>query len=161
MKPPRTAPFFVPGETITLTRNGLWLADGVEISHTPTRLLFAKSLKKDQDGYFIRVGDEAKRIIVEDTPYFVQRLERAPDGVITLFLNDESLHKLRPDTLQYSPARLTCEVHQGEKAKFLTAAYFDLLKDLQEDEETYYLTLMTLGKPARIVLSYKNNLSSD
>jgi hypothetical protein len=151
----RNAPFFVPGEKIILTRHGVWLADGIEVTHHPTRVLFAKNLRKDSDGYFIQVGYEAKRIIVEDTPYFIHSFQKESDGGIILFLNDETQEKLRPDTLKYLPARLTCLLHRGEEAKFLHAAYFDLLKDLEEDETSYYLTLITLGKSARITLSSK------
>ena len=153
--PSKNAPFFVPGETLVLTRNGIWLADGIEITHEPTRDLFAQNLKKDAQGYFIQVGYEAKRIQVEDTPYFILRLERSKEGDIVLFLNDKTQEKLAPETLHYVPARLTCKVHQGEEAKFLHAAYFDLLKDLEEDDLGYFLTFFSHGKRIRIDLSKK------
>jgi len=152
---PAHTPFFVPGEKIILTRNGDWLADGMEITHEPTRLLFAKNLKKDAQGYYIQVGYEAKRIQIEDTAYFILRLERQDDGSIILGLNDETRENLNLNTLKYSPGRLTCKVHQNEEARFLHTSYFDLLKDLQEDEKSYYLTFFTQGKKTRIDLSRK------
>ena len=44
--------------------------------------------------------------------------------------------------MSYRPGRLTARIKDGkEEAKFLHAAYFDLLKDLQEDSKSYFLTL--------------------
>src|SRR5437016_14636421 len=86
----QNAPFFVDHEVIILSKNGVWLADGIEITHEGTRRLFAKNLKRDEKGYFIQVGRETKRIEVEDTPYFVQRIEGDLVSGIKLFLNDET-----------------------------------------------------------------------
>jgi hypothetical protein len=129
------APFFVDREVIVLTRNGVWLADGHEITHEPTRKLFARSLRKDPDGYRLYIGRETKLIQVEDTAYFVTRV----DGT-QLSINDETREALDPTTLQYRPGRLTCRIKGGtEEAKFLHAPYFDLLRDLKEDAEHYFL----------------------
>ncbi len=137
------APFFIDREVIVLTKNGVWLADGTEITHDPTRRLFAKSLKKDKAGYFLHIGRETKRIDVEDTAYFVYRvdfIEGDPDRGVELWINDETKERLDPFTLQYRPGRLVCKIKNGkEEAKFLHAAYFDLLKDLKEDRTHYYL----------------------
>ncbi len=138
--PTENAPFFVDNEVIVLSRNGVWLADGDEITHEPTRKLFARSLKKDADGYRLYIGRETKLIQVEDTAYFVSRVDMHPDGGADLLLNDETRERLAPDTLSYRPGRLACRVKEGsEDAKFLHAAYFDILKNLEEDEDTYFL----------------------
>lgn len=135
------APFFVDTEVITLSRNGVWISDGTEITHEPTRRLFARSLKKDADGYFIQVGRETKRIQVEDTPYFIQRLEGFPETGYEVVLTDESHQPLNPLTLHYRPGRLTCRLENREEAKFLHSPYSEILKDLQEDETTYFITV--------------------
>lgn len=155
------APFFVDNEVIRLTKNGIWIADGVEISHEPTRKLFARSLKHDQEGYFLHVGRETKRIHVEDTAYFVTRVEGRPDGEVELWLSDESREILVPETLSYRPGRLTCRVRRDsgsteEEAKFLHAAYFDLLRHLQEDDQNYFLLFGREPRAKKIVLSAKN-----
>ena len=77
-------------EVIIITRGGLWLADGQEITHEPTRKLFARSLKKDSQGYFLSIGRETKRIQVEDTAYFVTRIEGSSASGWMVFLNDET-----------------------------------------------------------------------
>lgn len=150
------APFFVDREVIVLTRSGVWLADGVEISHEPTRRLFARSLKKEPDGYYLHIGRETKRIEVEDTAYFVLRLDGDLSQGLRLTLNDETQEDLDPQTIHYRPGRLVCKIKKGqEEAKFLHAPYFDLLKNLQEDDTAYFLEFGTRSKPVRIKLAQK------
>lgn len=152
----KNAPFFVDREVIVLTRNGIWLADGTEITHEPTRRLFARSLKKNEEGYFLHIGRETKKIQVEDTAYFVQRLDGTAASGFTLLLNDETSEKLDPQTLDYRPGRLTCKVkNQTEEAKFLHAPYFDLLKNLQENSNTYFLEFGSAKKKETVILAKK------
>ena len=143
----QNAPFFVDNEVITLSRNGIWIADGSEITHEPTRRLFARSLKRESDGYFLHIGRETKKILVEDTAYFVHRIDGSPQGGYILSINDETQEALRPETLAYKEGRLTCRIKSGqEEAKFLHAAYFDLLQFLQEDAHGYYLEFPGSGR---------------
>jgi hypothetical protein len=138
----QNAPFFVDNEVIVIGKNGVWLADGVEISHDPTRRLFARSLKKQEDGYYLHIGRETKKVQVEDTAYFVNRIEGDSVRGYELVLSDESREKLNPETLAYKPGRLSCRVKAGtEEARFLTIAYFDLLRDLQENDREYFLKI--------------------
>lgn len=135
-------PFFSDQEVIILTKNGIWLADGIEISHEPTRKLFARSLKKKGSEYFLEIGREKKKITIEDTPYFVIRIDGSPKEGFQLSLNDETKEKLNPQTLDYRPGRLVCSVkNQTEEAKFLHAPYFELLKEIEEDENGYSLQI--------------------
>ena len=150
------APFFIDNEVIVISKNGVWLADGTEITHEPTRKLFARSLKKDSQGYFLQIGRETKRIQVEDTAYFVHRLEGDPTTGYELILSDESREILDPETLQYRPGRLVCKTKDGkEEAKFLHSPYFDLLKHLQEDSKSYFLEFGSGNSGIRIQLAPK------
>jgi hypothetical protein len=136
------APFFVDTEVIRLTRNGVWLSDDVEISHEPTRRLFAKILRRDSEGYFLSIGRETKRILVEDTAYFVQRVDGDHSRGFELWLNDETRERLDPNTLTYQPGRLTCWIKNGtEEAKFLHAPYFEVLCELVEREGSYWIVI--------------------
>src|SRR5689334_11837061 len=110
MVKPNETGFFVDNEVIILSKNGVWMADGIEISHEPTRRLFARSLKKESDGYYLHIGRETKRIQVEDTPYFVHLLDGDPLKGFELVLSDESREKLEPPSLHYKPGRLVCKV---------------------------------------------------
>lgn len=137
---PTQAPFFVDNEVITLTKNGTWISDSCEITHEPTRKLFSKSIRRDDKGYFIAVGRETKRIVVEDTAFFVHRVDQSSQGV-TLWLSDETQEPLHPETLHYRPGRLVCKLQSGELAKFLHAPYFDLLKNLEETSTEYFIQI--------------------
>ena len=143
--PEQHNPFgFTDNEVIRLTANGIWIADGHEITHDPTRKLFARSLFKDEQGYYLHIGRETKRIEVEDTAYFVHRVDGNPADGFELWLNDEARERLDPSTLSYRPGRLSCRIERRgdpEQAKFLHAAYFDLLKHLEEDASSYFLTI--------------------
>jgi len=141
MQNDQNAPFFVDTEVIRLTKNGIWMSDETEITHEPTRRLFAKSLKKKDDGYYLAIGKETKKIVIEDTAYFITRIDGDMNSGLTLSLSNEAKEKLVPSTLKYKPGRLTCLVlNQTEEAKFLHAAYFDILRNLEEDDSSYYLT---------------------
>jgi hypothetical protein len=157
MKLQENAPFFVDREVIVLTRNGDWLADGTEITHEPSAKLFARSLKKDEQGYYLHIGRETKRIQVEDTAYFVVRIDGNPNNGFVLSINDQTQEKLQPGSLKYRPGRLTCSIKGGqEEAKFLHASYFDLLKHLQEDQRSYFLEFEGSEKgKTRVELSAK------
>ncbi|MEO5971237.1 MAG: hypothetical protein ABIQ95_15015 [Bdellovibrionia bacterium] len=146
--------FFVDNEVIVLTNNGIWIADGTEISHEPTRRLFARSLVKDEKGYHLQIGKETKAIRVEDTAYFIHRIDGSSEEGYKLWINDETQETLDPTTLKYQPARMTCKIKKGaEDAKFLHSAYFDLLKTLKQDAMSYYLEFWKSDNRLRINLS--------
>lgn len=138
----RNAPFFVPHEKITLSRDGVWLSDGQEITHEGTRELFFRNLHKDGKHYVIQVGRETMPVEIKDTAFFVTRIEGDPTGGYEVVLSDGMKVGLDPGTLRYKPGRLTCRVMTRigeEEAKFLRAPYFDLLQHLQEDERSYFI----------------------
>ncbi len=150
-KPPH--PDYVDREVIRITRHGVWLADGDEITHEPTRRLFARSLKKDEEGYFLQIGREEKAIEVEDTAYFVTRIFGNPNEGYTLQISDETTERLIPTTLRHQPERLTCQIKNGqETAKFLRNPYLELLNELSQDTEGYYLEFTDNQSKLRIKL---------
>src|SRR3954470_432965 len=66
---------FRDNEELRLARSGTWLSDGGEITHNETVRLFQRSLKREGNGFVIQVGRESKRVVIEDTPYFVVGLD--------------------------------------------------------------------------------------
>jgi hypothetical protein len=132
---------FRDNEEIRLTKDGTWLSDGEEITHGETVRLFFRSVRKSAEGYAIHVGKESKAVIVEDTAFFVLGLEGSAGEGYTVRLSDETRERLKPETLRYRPGRLTARIGNGEEAKFLSTAYFDLLRGLEEDERTYFLKI--------------------
>jgi hypothetical protein len=125
-------------EEIILTKNGTWLSNGEEITHAGTVLAFSKNLFRCKDGFEIRLGTEKKSIYVEDTLYFVKRLEGTPTQGYQAFLNDGRNVDLDPSTLRYETGRLTCRVlhpneNTHEEAKFLSVAYYEILKHAEPE----------------------------
>jgi len=141
-------------ENIILTKNGVWLSDNEEITHERTALAFARNIYRCKDGYELRIGNERKTIHVEDTIYFITSVEGDPALGFTLRTNDQRVGELDPSTLQYKPGRLTCKVPDpkngmNEDAKFLSAAYYELLKHIVHDEKGFSITI----EGQKIVLS--------
>lgn len=139
---PSQKSLFVDHETLRLARNGVWLSNGHEVTHEEQRRAFARHLGRDDEGWFIRIGADFKRVEVEDTGYFVEGLEGSPGSGFTIRLNDGTSERLAPRTLAYSPDRLICRVHGGrDEARFLSVPYTLLLKNLQEDDRAYFILL--------------------
>jgi len=152
----QNAPFFVDREVIVLNSNGTWLSDEIEITHEGSRRMFAQSLKHDEKGYFIQIQHETKYILVEDTAYFVSRVDQDSSGEFQISLSDEVIEKLDPSTLHYRPGRLVCSIQREgkkEEAKFLRGAYFDFFQENLKEDETGYFILIA-GR--RIELAKKN-----
>lgn len=142
---------FTDLENLLLTRWGTWLSNGEEITHEPTCFAFHRNLGKDEKGYFIKIGNDFKRVHIEDTPYFVVRIEGTVQQGWLMFLSDGSQEPLQLQKIQYqSPDRLTCWVKDGKyEARFLRVPYFEFLKELHQDEQGYYLE-KTKGEKIRL-----------
>ncbi len=146
---------FVEKETIRLTRDGVFLSDRdgagpEEILHARTVDAFHRFLGKDEEGYFVRIGREFKRIEVEDTPRFVTaiRFEGTGDGercFLKLYGGFET--ELDPTTLNYDGgSRLICQVPAygnlpAAEARFLRAPYLELLLRAEENQVGYALRI--------------------
>jgi hypothetical protein len=133
-------------EDIILTKNGVWLSDNEEITHERTILAFSRNIHRSQNGYEIRIGRERKSIHIEDTMFFITSIEGAPEIGFTIRTNDQRVGELDPESLRYRPGRLTCRVadpNSGmlEEAKFLSTAYYEILKFLEHDDTGYSITI--------------------
>ena len=141
------APFFVKGEKIVLKRNGVWFADGIEITHEQTRDLFFRSIhwdeKTNDEGqhFYLEVGYERLFFDVEDTPYFVVSLGEESDGRLFANLTNSVKSPIQHDLLSYENTSLYLTLSNGFKARFLAAPYYDLLKHLEEDATGYYVEI--------------------
>ena len=138
--------FFGIYEDLILNRNGAWLSNGDEITHERTCLAFSKNLFRCKEGFEIRLGNEKKTVHVEDTIYFVSSMNGDSELGFGLTLNDGRTVELDPTTLRYRPGRLTCKVYHPneqthEEAKFLTSAYYELLKHLEKNEAGYFIEI--------------------
>lgn len=138
--------FFGFFENIILTKNGVWLSNDEEITHEGTILAFSRNIYRCKEGFEIRLGRENKTIHVEDTLYFITSIQGAQELGFTIRTNDQRIGELDPTTLQYKPGRLTCRIPDpktgmNEEAKFLSAAYHEILKDIVFDGKNYSITV--------------------
>lgn len=154
-------PLFTDRETILLTKEGIFLTDGEEITHARTSDAFHRFLGRDADGYFITIGKDFKRINVEDTARFVRQVRftgSGGDARVEIDLLDGTSEVLDPTTLTYSAERLTCNVKgfaEGfpETAKFLRAAHTEFFMRALEDADGYRISIgeksfpITRGRP--------------
>jgi hypothetical protein len=124
-------------ETIRLTKDGVFLSNGEEVTHERTVEAYHRFLDRDDEGYFIRIGRDFKRIEVEDTARFVHAIHWIGGDAeerVELQLADGSRETLAPETLAYRPDRLVCRVRDGrEEAKFLRQPYLELFMRRLED----------------------------
>jgi hypothetical protein len=146
MAEPMNPSFFGINESITLTQNGVWLSNGEEILHAKTCRAFFKNIFRIDGGYEIRLGTEKKSIRVEDTICFITGLDGSIENDFDLILSDERKVKLDATTLKYQPGRLTAVVdHPNDQtrvdAKFLSAAYYELLNHMTQDQSGYSVTI--------------------
>ena len=138
--------FFGIHEDIILTKEGVWLSNGEEITHPGTSIGFSRNIYRCKDGFEIRLGTERKVFHAEDTIYFVNGLDGNPSDGFMLSLNDGRTEKLDANTLNYKPGRLTCKVlhpteNTHEEAKFLTAAYYELLKHVEKTPRGFEISI--------------------
>lgn len=140
--PQRASTFFVKGEKIKLCKDSTWIADGIEITHEPTRDLFYKSIHWDAEEkkYCLKVGYETMFIEVEDTPYFVTAL--IGDDAIHAKLSNFTEQPVRASSLEFQDNVLYLRASDGQRAKFLSAPYHELLaKHLGQDDRYYFVTI--------------------
>ena len=128
---------------IFLDKEGRWFHEGMEITHLRTLELFSRSVCRDADGgYWLQIGRERARIEVEDTPYMVREVS-FHEAEVELKLNDGSSEILDPGTLWIGAGNvLYCNV-KSEKlpARFLRPAYYQLVSQVEQDEDGYFLEL--------------------
>lgn len=143
---------FQDNETIRLTRDGIFLSNGEPITHERTIEAYHRFLRRDQDGYFIQIGKDSKRIEVEDTARFVREVEwigNAHSERVELTLADGAKETLNVSTLSFRPDRLTCRVKGlQEEAKFLRKAYLEFLMHALQDGEK--LTVKIAGREYKV-----------
>jgi hypothetical protein len=144
--------YFGIQEILTLSKEGLWLSNGEEVTHDASIRAFFRGLTQDPQGrWVVRIGREEKEVTVEDTPSFVQRLSGSPDlgyRIHLLFSENSGGEELQVESLRYRQGRLTCRTAQGWEARFLRAPYHEILAGLQKDDQGYFLKI----KGARIDL---------
>jgi hypothetical protein len=143
-------------DEIRIDSEGHWFHNGIAFKNKKIISFFNKSIDITKDGlYVINYSGFVYPIIVEDAPLFVtgfRFIKNDNEESILIALNSGEFEKLNLNTLHYKNNALYCFVKNGDMpAKFKRSPSYDLLQDIKDNDDIYYLELC--GK--RIVLSEK------
>ena len=126
---------------IVIQKDGNWYYRGKEIIHPEILDLFKSSLTQPEEGkYVLEIGSDRAEVSVEDTPYFICRvdLQNKEDGAseYLIDIDDGAREILDPQTLSISTENVMyCRIRNGGfTARFLRRAYYQLAEFIEEDE---------------------------
>jgi len=134
----------IESHTIRFGRDGRWYADDEPIANQRIVDLFARHITRGDDGaWWLRIGDERAKIVVDDTPFVVTRVDGAPRTGFRITLNDGSCEALDSGSLALGASDvLYCDVKDGTyRARFLRPAQSELLSHVTVEGERFLLPL--------------------
>jgi len=154
----------IPSSDIKIDKDGIWYYGDEEIFRKEIIQLFYQNLKQDQSGrYLIELGDERCYIEVEDTPFVVKSanrtsLENDKREVINIYLSDETLEELDPNTLWVGKANvLYCAVkREAFRARFSRAGYYQIATYIEYNTENNEYFISLNGKYFYIKKNFEN-----
>lgn len=123
-------------EEIKLDERGKWTHEGLDFENPKIIRLFNRSVGRTEGGtWVLEVGRFTYPITVEDTGFFVERLDLGHSPPM-MKLSDETVEQLEPETLEYREhGKLYCRVKDGAfRARFKKPAYYELIDYLEETE---------------------------
>jgi hypothetical protein len=139
----------LPPCMIFIDKDGRWYHEGAEMIRRDFIRLFYKNMELDSEGcYVINWNGERCWVEVEDTAFVVRRVvyqdgEPTGNARFVLNLSDDTEEELMPDTLCVGRDNvLYCRVkNRMFPARFNRASYYQLAEYIEEESESYYLTL--------------------
>ncbi len=134
----------IESNTIRFGRDGRWYSDDEEIVNPRIARLFSQSVTLGDDGaWWLVIGDERARIVVDDTPFVVRRVDGSPTAGFSIELNDGTTEPLPAGTLRVGVDDvLYCDVKEGAyRARFLRPAQAELLSHAREGQGGFVLPL--------------------
>jgi hypothetical protein len=144
-----TAPALPLGDAgLSVDGEGRFLHDGTAIAHPGLLAALWRGLAPGPGGgWVVRIGREAARVAVDETPWAVRGVAALgePPTALDLLLTDGSVERLDPLTLQVGPdGLLRCRVKAGQPARFTRAgqlALGALLEEAPAGAEGWQITL--------------------
>jgi len=141
---PKAGFWAIESHTIRFGRDGRWYADDEPIANQRIADLFARHVTRGEDGaWWLRIGDERAKIVVDDTPFVVTRVDGDPAHGFRITLNDGSAEPLDARSLCMGEADvLYCDVKGAAyRARFLRAAQTELLGHVRVEGDGFVLPL--------------------
>jgi uncharacterized protein len=149
----------IPPCMIFVGKEGKWFHEGAEIIHRPIFLWLIQSLEMDDQGrYLVHLNNQKCLLEVEDTPLVILGVDHTQAGPgeneeILLTLNDEGQEILDPQTLWLSRENVLYGLVKGGRipARFLRAAYYQIARQIEEDETGgFFLSLNRRKFPIQV-----------
>lgn len=136
-----------------LSRSGSFFQEGEEISHERTAELLHRGLERTPSGnYLVRLQGEEIDVVVEDLARFVRSYDRSTG---TLHLSHGESEKLKPETLEVREDNsFVCTLSSGLRAIFLSGAYYEIAKDVEEGSAPGEYVLHFLGSLERLRVAH-------
>ncbi len=147
-------------QEIRLNARGNWTHEGLIFENKRIIDLFSRSVGRTEGGtWVLEIGRFTYPIVVEDTGFFVERVDWSDDPP-PLLLSDRSEEMLDLDTLTYqSGGRLYCRVKQGDfRARFKRSAYHSIIDHLQERDGEI---VIAIGDREKTLISTDERESTD
>jgi len=133
-KPPakREKYFTVPAD-IFLSKDGEWFHEGIQITHRKILEQLNRSLHREGEDYFVTIGWERSKVVIEDAPYLVRGVREEADHLV-LELSDATDEKFDPETLTIGPHNVPYALVKKTKdrARFSRPAYYQLARHMVE-----------------------------
>lgn len=139
---PKAGFWAIETNVIRFGRDGRWYSDDEPIVNPRIADLFARHITRAEDGsWWLRIGDERAKIVVDDTPFVVTRVDGDPQRGFRITLNDRSTEDLAPSSLAFGDGDvLYCDVKSGaHRARFLRAAQSELLGHVTANGDGFVL----------------------
>jgi hypothetical protein len=134
----------IESHTIRFGRDGRWYSDDEPIENRRIADLFSRHVTRGEDGgWWLVVGDERARIVVDDTPFVVARVDGTPSSGFTIGLNDGTEEPLDPSSLRVGAEDvLYCDAKAERLAvRFLRPAQAEILRHAVEEGGRFFLPL--------------------
>jgi len=141
---PKAGFWAIETNTIRFGRDGRWYADDEPIVNQRISDLFSRHVTRGDDGdWWLRIGDERAKIVVDDTPWVVTRVDGDPAAGFRVTLNDGSSEPLAAGSLRLGAEDvLYTDVKGGAyRARFLRPAQLELLGHVDVVGERFVLRL--------------------
>ncbi|MFP6664795.1 MAG: hypothetical protein VCC00_11380 [Deltaproteobacteria bacterium] len=150
---PKAGFWAIESGVIRFARDGHWYSDDEPVVNRRIATLFARQLCRREDEWWIVMGDEKARVVIDDTPWVVVRVDGTPASGFTIGLNDGSRESLQAAELTLGAEDvLYTTVKDGPwRARFLRAPQVELLSHAVERDGAFFLPdasgkLSPLGK---------------
>jgi hypothetical protein len=125
--------FDLEGGAIRIDGQGAWFAGPLQIVHPAVLDLLKQSLKPAGPGWEVRFRGQARRVEVEDTPFFITGVRPEGEGRYTVTIDDGTREELDPSTLHRDARGFKARIKGGLfPARLTRTGYIDLAHLLVE-----------------------------